>query len=81
MPLLQVRDFPDDLYDTLSRAAKHDNRSIAQETVVLIKQALGRREGRSARRKAVVEEIKSLSIKNSDSFPAPAGLIREDRDR
>jgi plasmid stability protein len=81
MPLLQVRDFPDDLYDTLSRAAKHDNRSIAQETVVLIKQALGQREGRSARRKAVVEEIKSLSIENSDSFPAPAGLIREDRDR
>ena len=44
-------------------------------------QALGQREGRSARRKAVVEEIKSLSIENSDSFPAPAGLIREDRDR
>mgnify|MGYP006282257165 CR=1 FL=1 len=81
MPLLQVRDFPDDLYETLSRAAQHDNRSIAQETVVLIKQALGQREGRSARRKAVVEEIKSLSIENSDSFPAPAGLIREDRDR
>ena len=28
MPILQVRDVPEDLYETLSKVAKEDNRSI-----------------------------------------------------
>jgi hypothetical protein len=32
MPLLQVRNVPEDLYDALSKVAAAENRSIAQET-------------------------------------------------
>jgi len=81
MPLLQVRDFPDDLYDTLSQTAKNDNRSIAQETIVLLRRALAQQEGRIARRKAVLKEIHEVTLQSSDSFPEPGELIREDRDR
>lgn len=81
MPLLQVRDFPDDLYGSLSLAAKNDNRSIAQETIVLIKSALGQREGRIARRKAVLEKLQSLHDENGETFPEPGELIRKDRER
>ncbi len=50
MPLLQVRDVPIELYETLSRVAESENRSIAQETIVLLKKALNYQEERGARR-------------------------------
>ena len=81
MPLLQVRDIPNDLYDRLSRVAEEDNRSIPQETVVLLKKALGYSEERTARRKRILAEINELHIKDVDKFPDPAMLVREDRDR
>lgn len=81
MALLQVRDMPDDLYETLSRVAAADNRSIAQQTIVLLKKSLQYDQKRKARRKQVLEEIKALEINNTDSFPNPEDLIREDRDR
>ena len=39
MPLLQVRDMPEDLYEKLADTAEQDNRSIAQETVGMLKKA------------------------------------------
>jgi hypothetical protein len=81
MPLLQVRDFPQELYDSISRTAKMENRSIPQQTIVLLKNALNIRDERTARRKAVLQEIDDLQIKNANKFPDPAKLTREDRDR
>ena len=81
MPLLQVRDIPEDLYYTLSKVAEAENRSIAQETIVLLKKALNFQQERLSRRRQVLEEIKALNFTNTDSFPNPADLIREDRDR
>ena len=81
MPLLQVRDFPQELYEALSRAAKMENRSVPQQTVALLKAALKNTGDRKERRKAALEEIHKLSIKNTDKFPDPGKLIREDRDR
>ncbi len=81
MPLLQVRDVPEELYNTLARVAEADNRSIAQETVVLLKEALNYKESRSTRRKRILEEIKRNKIENVDNVPNPEDLIREDRDR
>lgn len=81
MPLLQVRDFPQELYDTISRSARSENRSIPQQTIVLLKTALEITQERKARRKAVLQEIDNLEIKNSGKFPDPAKLTREDRDR
>jgi len=81
MPLLQVRDVPEDLYERLSRTAEADNRSISQETIVLLRKALNLKEERIVRRKKLFEEIKKNKIFNVDKFPSAADLIREDRDR
>lgn len=40
MPALQVRDFPDDLYDELRECAANESRSIAQQTVYILKEYL-----------------------------------------
>jgi len=81
MPLLQVRDIPEELYDELTRVAKQDNRSIAQETIVLLKSALKLNNTRTQHRLGVFREIQALNIDSDDTFPDPAELIREDRDR
>jgi len=81
MPLLQVRNIPQDVYDSLSRLAQQDNRSIAQETIVLLRKALHLDQERSIRRKNILEEIKNLQISGTEDFPDPADLIRQDRER
>ena len=81
MPLLQVRDFPLELYETISRVARAENRSVPQQTIVLLKTALNITEEHKIRRDTVLREIDSLDIKESCNFPDPAKLIREDRDR
>ena len=81
MALLQVRDMPDDLYEKLSMVAEEDNRSISQETIVLLKKVLDYKDERIARRKRVLAEIRELNIPNADRLPDPVALIREDRDR
>ena len=40
MPALQVRDFPDDLYEQLKASAASQHRSIAQQTIVAVEQML-----------------------------------------
>ena len=81
MPLLQVRDFPDDLYETLSKVSAAENRSISQETIVLLRKALNFQQERLSRRKRILEEIQGLNFTDTDDFPNPANLIREERDR
>jgi hypothetical protein len=81
MPLLQVRDIPNDLYETLSKVAAAENRSIAQETIVLLKKALNFQQENLSRRKRILEEIQALNFTGTDAFPNPADLIREERDR
>jgi hypothetical protein len=81
MPSLQVRDIPKELYETIARVAQTENRSIAQQTIVLLKNALRLTDERIARRKSVLREIDNLNIKGANSFPDPAELVREDRDR
>ena len=39
MPLLQVRDMPEDLYEKLADTEEQDNRSNAQGTVGMLKKA------------------------------------------
>ena len=81
MPLLQVRDVPEDLYERLSQIAEQDNRSITQETIVLLRKALNYKESRISRRKRILSEIRNDIIIDSNRFPDPAVLIREDRER
>jgi hypothetical protein len=80
MTLLQVRDFPTELYDSISRVACSENRSIPQQTIVLLKTALKLTQERKTLRKAVLQEINKLNIKNTNKFPPPEEMTREDRD-
>ncbi len=81
MPILQVRDVPDDLYERLARVAREENRSISQETIVLLRKALNLQQERLLRRERVLEEIENLTLEGPESLPGPAELIREDRER
>lgn len=57
MPALQVRDFPDALYDQLKASAKEDHRSISQQTVAAVEQFLALRQRESDRDAVSVFEI------------------------
>ncbi|MFZ4526066.1 MAG: hypothetical protein ACOYOE_11075 [Chlorobium sp.] len=81
MPLLQVRDIPEELYNKLTQTAKADKRTIAQETIFLLRKALNFQEQRSAERMRLLEEIKRYKTNNVEKFPAAAELIIEDRER
>ena len=43
MPALQVRDFPDDLYERLKACAALEHRSVAQQTVALVEEGFNAR--------------------------------------
>ena len=81
MPLLQVRDFPPELYETISRVADTENRSVPQQTIVMLRNALAANQGSKKRREAILREIDNFNIENTNNFPDPAELTREDRDR
>ena len=80
MAILQVRDVPDELYECLVAVAKQENRSISQETNVLLKSALELKTERIARRRAILAEIDQFNpIKKHENLPSPELLIREGR--
>jgi plasmid stability protein len=81
MPTLQVRDLPEDIYDRLHEKAKQEHRSIAQETVVLLRKALDDAEVRRDRRSRALERISRRRPAQVEGFPASDEVVREDRDR
>jgi hypothetical protein len=84
MPLLQVRDFPADLYEVLKDTAKRDNRSVAQETIVLLRDSLDPKQEGIEKRKRVfakLDEIHRQYSVDTSKMLDPVQLIREDRDR
>ncbi len=81
MPLLQVRECPEDIYKKIMRVAKSENRTIAQQVVVLLAKSLGQEESNIERRKKIIEKIKSRKISEEIKSVDSVELIREDRDR
>jgi hypothetical protein len=81
MPLLQVRDFPADIYEEISFDAKRQNRTIAQQTIVLIKNGLSEEISLKEQRRRLLEEIMKRDVPESAKAIDPVKLIREDRDR
>jgi len=61
MPLLQVRDCPEAMYEK-TFVAKNKNRTIAQQAVVLLEISLGRKESNIERRKHIPVKIESRNI-------------------
>lgn len=80
MPTLQVRDLPEDVYLRLSMLAEEENRSITQQTIVLLKECLGLHRNNKLRRKALIKNIAGKKYPNSNNLDI-AEMIREDRER
>ena len=81
MALLQVRNFPDDMYDELAKYAKNEHRSIAQQAVVLLRSALGEQDKLKKKRQDLLNSMIKEEPVISGNHPSPADLIREDRER
>jgi len=81
MPLLQVRECPEDIYKKIALAAKRQNRSIAQQVVVLLEQSLGQEQSNAERRKQILAKIEKRSISAKAKAIDEVALVREDRNR
>ena len=81
MSLLQVRDFPADIYEEVTFEAKRQNRTIAQQTIALIKKGLGTEITHKERRRLAIERTKKRVVPIAAKVVDYLNLIREDRDR
>ncbi|MDR1287495.1 MAG: hypothetical protein LBK08_07800 [Treponema sp.] len=81
MPLLQVRDFPEDVYEEITFEARRRNRTIAQQTTILIKKGLGEEMSNRERRKFAVEKTLARDVPQQAKLPDYVQFVREDRDR
>lgn len=81
MPTLQVRELPEDVYRRLQTLAESENRSLAQETIVLLRKALKMESTNRQRRKEIIDSLNLVDALNTKDFPSPEKLIREDRDQ
>jgi hypothetical protein len=81
MPLLQVRDCPEDVYKKIALVARRQNRTIAQQILVLLQKGLGQIEPNLERRRRVLETIDNRIVPAGAQKVDAVALIREDRDR
>lgn len=81
MPLLQVRDCPEDIYNKIAIVAKQQKRTLAQQIVVLLEKSLGQDQSNMERRKQLLDKIKARNIADAVKEIDEVALIREDRDR
>jgi hypothetical protein len=80
MPTLQVRDLPEDIYIKLNMIANEENRSLAQQTIVLLKESLGLHINNKLRRKALLEKLNEKKYPENSEIDQ-VELVREDRER
>lgn len=80
MPTLQVRDLPDEVYMQLNYLAEKEHRSLAQETIAVLKEGLTVKLGNSERRSKLLDQDDPLGI-DGRKLRDPVELIREDRER
>jgi hypothetical protein len=81
MPLLQVRDCPEDLYKKISIHARRQNRTIAQQILVILEKGLGQEISNNERRKQLLDKIEKREVPKNVSKIDDVALIREDRNR
>jgi Fe-S cluster biosynthesis and repair protein YggX len=81
MPLLQVRDCPEDIYKKISFLAKKQNRTIAQQVISILEKGLQLEQPNIERRKALLQKINSRVTKNEVNQIDDVALLREDRNR
>jgi biopolymer transport protein ExbB/TolQ len=82
MPLLQVRDFPEDIYEEIAYESRRQHRTIAQQTIVLIQQGLngGDEESNKERTRRALERTFAREVPQAAKDVDVVAWIREDRD-
>jgi hypothetical protein len=82
MPLLQVRDFPADIYAEVAFDARAQHRTIAQQIIVLVQKGLEEEESNRERRKQLLAEIKAMpAVSDEVRAMDVVQLIHEGRER
>ncbi len=81
MPLLQVRNCPEELYREIAKVARREHRSIAQQVVVLLQSSLQVDIENCDRRVRLLDRVLSQSIPEAARSVDIVTMIREDRDR
>jgi plasmid stability protein len=81
MPLLQIRNLPDDLYRTLVRKAEEERRSLSQQAIVVLAKGLEAESDPKARLRDALRRAAAIDPKRTRHLLDPVKLIREDRDR
>ena len=81
MTVLQVRDFPADMYEKITYEAKRRNRTVAQQTIALIEKGLGEEISSKEQRRRLLERITSQDIPDSVKTLDIVKWIRENRSR
>ena len=81
MPLLQVRDCPEDIYKKISYYAKKQNRTIAQQVISILEKGLQLEQPNMERRKDLLDKIHGREVRKEVNTIDDVALIREDRDR
>ncbi len=81
MPSLQIRNLPDDLYQTLTFRAEQAHRSLAQQALIELLRATGNANVGQRERilETISQDIAALGIRTPHA--PPERLLREDRDR
>jgi len=81
MPLLQVRDCPEDVYKIIAERARKEHRTIAQQVVITLARGLGLETLNAERRLEVLKRIRERASPPGAESLDDAQLVREDRDR
>ena len=81
MPLLQALECPEDIYRKTTIAAKNEDRTIAQQAVVLIRKNLGQQGPYTERRKRLLAKIENRHISNEVKAIDATAMVGGDRDR
>jgi plasmid stability protein len=81
MASLQIRDMPEDLYKSLKLKAEMDHRSLAQQAIILLSEALNARGRDSIRRIEALRKIRSYKVQAKSKNLGIIDMIQEDRRR
>jgi len=82
MALLQVRNFPDELYEIIRIMAAAERRSVAQQAVLLVERGLNAETPTAgARRRAALERAMNREVPGTLRNADIVAILREDRDR
>jgi hypothetical protein len=81
MPLLQVRDFPQETYQVLVQVAKEQNRTVPQQVIFFLTSILNEeKDSYKGRRQKALAGLEALNLHLPPDAPSPAELVRRDRD-